>query len=37
MLAVTNIGSHVGSQVLGAVCHRLGDMVLWQLFSECDD
>ena len=34
MLGVTTIGSHnhVGSQVLGEVCHRLVDVFLWQLF-----
>jgi len=31
MLEVTN---HVGSQVLGEVCHRLVDVFLWQLFID---
>jgi len=34
MLEVTIIGSHTGSQVLGEVCHRLVDVVLWQLFPD---
>ena len=35
MLKVTIIGSHshVGSQVLGEVRHRLVDVLLWQLFT----
>jgi len=34
MLEVTNIGSHshVGSQALGEVRHRLVDVFSWQLF-----
>ena len=34
MLGVTTIGSHshVGSQALGEVRHRLVDMFLWRLF-----
>ena len=36
MLGVITFGSHshVGSQALGKVCHRLVDMFLWQLFPE---
>jgi len=35
MLGVTNIGSHshVGSQLLGEVRHRLVEVFLWQLFT----
>jgi len=33
MLGVATIGSHKGSQALGGVCHRLVDVVLWQLFQ----
>ena len=36
MLAVTTTGSHshVGSQALGEVHHRLVDVFLWQLFAD---
>jgi len=36
MLNVTTTGSHshVGSQTLGEVRHRLVDAFLWQLFSD---
>ena len=36
MLGVTTVGSHshVGSQALGEVRHRLVDMFLWQLFPD---
>jgi len=36
MPEVTNIGSHshVGSQALGEVRHRLVDVFLWQLFPD---
>ena len=36
MLGVTTIGSHshVGSQALGEVCHRLVDVFLWQFFPD---
>jgi len=32
MLEVATIGSHTSSRVLGEVCHRRVDVVLWQLF-----
>jgi len=36
MLGVTTIGSHshVGSQALGEVRHRLVDVFLWQFFPD---
>jgi len=36
MLSLTTIGSHshVGSQALGEVRHRLVDVFLWQLFPD---
>jgi len=34
MLEVAAIGSRAGSQALGEVCHRLVDVVLWQLFPD---
>ena len=34
MFEVVIIGSRAGSQALGEVCHRLVDVVLWQLFPD---
>jgi len=34
MLELTTIGSHVGSQALDEVRHRLVDVFLWQLFPD---
>jgi len=34
MLEVAVIGSHAGSQALGEVCHRLVDVILWQLLPD---
>jgi len=34
MIEVTATGSHAGNQAPGKVCHRLVDVVLWQLFTD---
>jgi len=34
MFEMAIIGSRAGSQALGEVCHRLVDVVLWQLFPD---
>ena len=34
MLEVATIGRRTGSQALGEACHRLVDVVLWQLFPD---
>jgi len=33
-LEVASIGSRAGNQAPGEVCHRLVDVVLWQLFPD---
>ena len=35
MTTAGSLHSHVGSQALGKVCHRLVDVFSWQLFPDC--